>query len=324
VYIVRERVKQSVPTVSENRRVWGKEYSWPGQGDEWSWVWGGAETQWHATILPRIRRFLPASRVLEIGPGHGRWTRFLIDYADEYIGIDLNPECVSACRARFAGVDHAKFVANDGRSLTAVADNSVDFVFTFDSLVHVEIDAIGAYLGELSRKLRPDGVAFIHHSNLGEHRAAVKLARFLSDAAEKSRLTRRIFHRLRLISWEHWRAPSVTAQKLFDLCAGRGLVCVGQEIIDWGHDAPRMIDCFSIVTRPGSKWQRSNVVVRNPHFMREAMSAYIISEVYTCLGPTEFGNQSDKIDAATICGASTAEQVRWRRREAKKIKAAAR
>jgi hypothetical protein len=105
-----------MPTISENRRVWGKEYSWLGQGDEFSWEWGGAETQWHATILPRIRRFLPASRVLEIAPGYGRWTRFLMEHADEYIGIDLNPECVSACRARFrllfnrdaAGIEMAK------------------------------------------------------------------------------------------------------------------------------------------------------------------------------------------------------------------------
>jgi SAM-dependent methyltransferase len=286
-------------------------------------VWGGVETHWHATILPRIRRFLPAARVLEIGVGQGRWTRFLIDYADEYIGIDLNPECVSACQARFAGVDHAKFVANDGMSLSAVADNSIDFVFTFDSLVHVEIDAIEAYLGELSRKLSPDGVAFIHHSNLGEHQTALKVGRFLSAAAEKSRLARKILYRLRLISWEHWRAPSVTAQKVVDLCAARGLVCVGQEIIDWGHHSRRMIDCISIVTRLGSKWQRPNVVVRNPHFMREAMSAYVISEIYTSLGPFEFGS-NDKIDAATILGASTEKDVKWRRGEAKRIKAVSR
>jgi SAM-dependent methyltransferase len=249
-------------------------------------VWGGAETHWYATILPRIHRFLPAPRILEIAPGYGRWTRFLIDYADEYIGIDLNPECVSACEARFAGVGHAKFVTNDGRSLAAVADDSMDFVFTFDSLVHAEINDIEAYLSELSRTLSQDGVAFVHHSNLGEHRVSLKVARLLAAPAAKSRLANDIFRRLRLISWEHWRAPSVTAQKVSNLCAVHGLVCIGQEIIDWGHDTRVMIDCFSLLTRPGSKWQSPNIVVRNPHFMREAMSAHAISEVYTSLRPT--------------------------------------
>ena len=35
---------------------------------------------------------------------------------------------------------HATFVVNDGKSLAAVADGSINFAFSFDSLVHVEID----------------------------------------------------------------------------------------------------------------------------------------------------------------------------------------
>jgi hypothetical protein len=86
----------------------------------------------------------------------------------------------------------------------------VDFVFTFDSLVHAEINDIEAYLSELSRKLSQDGVAFVHHSNLAEHRVSLKVARLPAAPAAKSRLADDILRRLRLISWEHWRAPSVT------------------------------------------------------------------------------------------------------------------
>jgi len=272
-----------MPTISENRIIWGKEYSWPDQGNEWSAVWGGAETHWHATILPRIRLFLPATRVLEIASGYGRWSSFLIDCANEYTGVDLNPECVSACKKRFSAARHATFVANDGKSLVAVADNSIEFAFSFDSLVHVEIDVIEAYFNELSRILSRDGVAFIHHSNLGERRTALKLARLLSVAARRWRLADKALRRARLIGWEHLRARSVTAQKILDICSACGLVCIGQEIIDWGHETRKMIDCFSIMTRSGSKWERPNVVVRNPYFMAEAMSAHAISEVYTSL-----------------------------------------
>ena len=147
-----------MPSIQENRDVWGNENSWEADGDSWSTAWGGAETQWHATILPRICRFVPAARVLEIAPGYGRWTSFLIDCADQYIGVDMNPNCVSACRTRFASASHATFLANDGKSLAMIGDNSIDFAFSFDSLVHVEIDVIEAYLHELSRKLSPTGL----------------------------------------------------------------------------------------------------------------------------------------------------------------------
>ena len=147
-----------MPSIQANRDRWGKEHAWEAQGDEWSTEWGGSETQWHATILPRIRRFVPARRVLEIAPGYGRWSRFLIDCADEYIGVDMNPNCVSACRTRFASASHATFVANDGKSLAAVGDDSIDFAFSFDSLVHVEIDVLEAYFRELSQSFPPMGL----------------------------------------------------------------------------------------------------------------------------------------------------------------------
>ena len=75
----------------------------------------------------------------------------------------------------------------------------------------------------------------------------------------------------------------MTSRKVADVGRLAGLVCIGQEIIDWGHQSRRMIDCLSMLTRLGSRWERPNVVVRNPYFMAEAISAHVISEVYTTL-----------------------------------------
>ena len=271
-----------MPSIEENRS-WGT-YSWPERGNEWSREWGDVETQWHAAIHPRIRRFLPAQRVLEIAPGYGRWSGFLIDCAEHYIGVDLNPECVSACKARFAVESHATFVENDGKSLAAVADDSINFAFSFDSLVHAEIDVIEAYLHELSRKLSPDGIAFIHHSNLGEYsRMALELSKLIWVPAHRYRLARGALTRLQVTDWDRWRAHSVTSRKVVDVGKAAGLVCIGQEIINWGRHNRRTVDCFSMLTRSGSKWERPNVVVRNPFFMHEAISAHVVSEVYTSL-----------------------------------------
>ena len=142
---------QRVPSVETNKAVWGNDYAWPQQGDEWSAPWGSATTQWHCVILPRIRTFLPAKTVLEIAPGYGRWTQFLQPEAQHLIVVDLSESCIEACRSRFAEATNISYHVNDGRTLAMVAEESVDFAFSFDSLVHVDLEVLRGYLTELSR-----------------------------------------------------------------------------------------------------------------------------------------------------------------------------
>jgi ubiquinone/menaquinone biosynthesis C-methylase UbiE len=271
----------NMPSIEWNARTWDSSHEWPDQGDEWSAFWGGAEMQWAATVLPRIRNFLPASTILEIAPGHGRWTRFLISLCDDYIGVDLSQNCVVACQERFKTAGHAHFFVNDGHSLPMVADGSVDFVFSFDSLVHVEAETIKAYLAELSRVMAPQGIGFLHHSNLGAHLVQLRLAQILALTSRPLPVAKRALQRWQIVEWDHARGRTMTAGRFAELCRHAGLVCVGQEIIDWG---PKTIDCLSLVARPDSHWNRSNVVIKNPHFMREAASAGRAAGVYTSLG----------------------------------------
>lgn len=46
-----------------------------------------------------------------------------------------------------------------------VPDGLVDLVFSYDSLVHVELDVLREYVWQICQKLTPFGRAFIHHSN---------------------------------------------------------------------------------------------------------------------------------------------------------------
>src|SRR5947209_4756024 len=128
-----------MPDLGENVAKW-ENFDWQQGGDEWSEWWGGPKAQWRATVYPRIEPFLPAGLCVEIGPGHGRWTQFLKDHCERLIGIDLSPLCVRACRLRFEGDERLSFHENDGKSLGPVEDGSAEFVFSFDSLVHVEQD----------------------------------------------------------------------------------------------------------------------------------------------------------------------------------------
>jgi len=138
-----------MPELRWNEVVWGDARSWRDAGEQWSVPWGSSEAQWFGSIYPRLHRLLPARRILEIAPGFGRWTRFLLSACENYFGADLSPVCIAACRNTFSDAGHAKFVQNDGMSLAEIPDSSVDLVFSFDSLVHAELDVFKSYVPQI-------------------------------------------------------------------------------------------------------------------------------------------------------------------------------
>ena len=253
-----------MPSISENRQDWDEAYAWPQHGDEWSECWGTAYAQWVGCLLPRVFPFLKG-RILEIAPGHGRWTQFLQAHCASLIGIDLAQSCVERCTERFGHYPNLEFRVNDGLTFPMIENGSIDFAFSFDSLVHAESDVMSSYANELARVLKPGGVAFLHHSNLD----AVRRRSMLDEV--KRRLSR-----LPLI--DHWRAPSMSAEKMRTFVEGAGMMCVQQEIVPWGTGWPLMIDCMStIVNTPGNQCH----VIRNPRFMEEAAAIKRISSLRT-------------------------------------------
>ncbi len=251
-----------MPTVEKNLQQWDAKYAWANQGDEWSSSWGNAEAQWLGAILPRIREFVPANTILEIAPGFGRWTNYLKDQCDRLIVVDLSASCIQSCQQRFAASSHITYHVNDGISLAMIPDGAIDFVFSFDSLVHAEADVLEAYLRQLTQKLAPNGVGFLHHSNIGAYpRAAFLLGKLPGQLGEWA-------VRLGLSDRSHGRAFSMTARLFEEYCERAGLQCIGQELVDWG--ARRLIDCFSTFTPKLSARARPNRVIENAGFMREA------------------------------------------------------
>ena len=254
----------SIGSIERNITFWNSAYDWRDAGEEWSQAWGGSAMLWERTIHPRIRPFLPrAGTIVELAPGFGRWTGYLLPYARSLHLIDLAPKCIEACRIRFGDEGRIQYTVNDGRSLPGVPDGSVDFLFTFDSLVHAGFDALTGYAEELQRVLAPDGVAFLHHSTAGEHRLFYTVVRALP-----SRARRRLAGYL---DFQHGRALDVTAAGFCALLQRCGLQVFVQERINWG--TRRCIDCFTFVCRPGSRFAQPTIVVENPHFMSEAESA---------------------------------------------------
>lgn len=246
-----------MPDHAWNKATWDGQWNWEAAGEEWSAGWGSSEAQWFGSIYPRVHRLMPANWILEIAPGAGRWTRFLLPMTRAgYLGIDLSVECVDRCRDRFRDVSWARFESNDGLSLAAAPDESFDFVFSFDSLVHVELDVLESYVPQIVRKLRRGGAAFLHHSNWRE-------------AGEQG-------------PNRHCRAESVGAAGVAQLVEGSGGRVLLQEAVNWGSDS--CIDCFTTFARADGSVDGPGRTIRNLVFgaevaaIREAQSLYATLE----------------------------------------------
>ena len=245
---------------------------------------------WHGTLLPRLHAFLPADTILELGPGHGRWTHYLKEVAGRLVLVDLAEDCIAACRERFGTDGSISYHVNDGKSLDMVADRSVDLAFSFDSLVHAEADVLEAYLGQLATKLTPNGVGFIHHSNMGAYPRAARLARMVPGRIRPALTRRRL-----LVNLYAWRAESTTAELFAALCERAGLVCIAQEKIRWEYGRG-LTDAISLFTMPGSRWERPLAVVENPGLMEEAARLAEIGRLY---GAASFPEKATRAKSST-------------------------
>jgi len=252
-----------MPTVAQNIKIWNDpSYDWPRAEADWSKPWGSAQAQWAGCLYPRIFPYLKG-QILEIAPGYARWTQFLQCYCTSLIGVDLAASCVNECRTRFKSDPRLHFEVGDGRSLPMVADASIDFAFSFDSLVHAEADALESYVSELARVLKPNAIAFLHHSNL-------------ANSAHRSiwdKLKRR-WTGVPVIS--HDRAHSMSAEEMRKFAKRAGMSCALQELIPWGTGWPILIDCISTIINARD---RQCVVVENPRFTEEAAMIRRVSEL---------------------------------------------
>ena len=229
--------------------------------------------QWYGSIFPRIQRFLPVETILEIAPGFGRWTQFLKEHCQSLIAVDLVEKCIESCRQRFSENQHLRFYVNDGKSLAMVPDNSVDFVFSFDSLVHADPSVMEAYIGQLPRILTRTGVAFLHHSNYGCYRIYQKVRGFRIVGGALAR-----FGILELIDAN--RDRNMTGEKLVLFAEEHGLKCINQELINW--ETRRVLnDCVSVIVRSTSPLAHPNCVFKNRSFRNEVRYLRKLAPLYS-------------------------------------------
>lgn len=255
----------------EKNRSWNFDFA--AKEKTWSGPWGSPDAQWRWAIYPRISNFLPTQTILEIAPGFGRWTEYLRKYCEKLIIVDMNEKCIEGCKQRF-GETNIEYYVNDGRSLEMVKDDSIDFVFSFDSMVHVDEDVLRAYLNQLAKKLRANGGGFFHHSNLGEYRAYFSIIRKIRPALLKDFLIKS-----RIIDSDHGRDGKMSLNAFDDICRMAGLRCIVGERINW-IGCRVSTDCLSTFVRLGSRYDGDFRSYRNRSFMKEANLIKRLDHIY--------------------------------------------
>ena len=259
-----------MPSQQQNYETWNNSYDWSRYGgDEWSARWGGTDMQWYWCLLPRISRHLPVDTILEIGPGYGRWTKYLRAHCRQLVLVDISERCIHACRGRF-GEENMIYRVGTGDSLDFLEDHSIDFAFSWETLTYVEEEGIKNYLGDLSLKLREEGKAFLHHSNIGAYKSyfdrTLKLPKTWRDKLKKKGL----------LDYDQWRARSVTAESFAASALAVDLHPWSQELIPWG--GRRLIDGLTTL---GKKPPRKPCqVLRNPDFHKQAYEIQKLSWLY--------------------------------------------
>lgn len=211
-----------MPSIEWNTREWGASHRWEFAGDEWSDLaeyCGQPYAEWKDSLVGTfIDRLMPVgAAALEIAPGYGRWTEHLLPRASRLDIVDINENCLGACVERFSEDDRLVPHLSPGACLPFIAADSVDFLWSFDSFVHMDPVVVRGYVREIGRVLRPGGRAVIHHAGLTG--VACRLHPVLSGLGGVGRAA------MTVIGQGRWRDD------------GNRSPVTASDVVGWGRDA---------------------------------------------------------------------------------------
>jgi ubiquinone/menaquinone biosynthesis C-methylase UbiE len=150
---------------ADDQRLLYNRYDWSSRGEEWT-----VSAEWKQGLIDEflIPNVPEGGVVLEIGPGGGRWTEILQRRAGRLVVADVSDQALANCRERFRGCANIEYLLGDGRTV-AVADSTVDAIWSYDVFVHINPVNARSYVREFARVMRPGSRAVIHHPGRVRH-----------------------------------------------------------------------------------------------------------------------------------------------------------
>lgn len=102
-------------------------------------------------------------RIVEIGPGGGRWTRYMLD-AEVIHAVDYHQEILDELKRAFPEPNVVP-VLNNGTDFPGIPPGSVDLVFSYGTFTHLDLDLIDAYLANIRPLLKASSSVVLNYSD---------------------------------------------------------------------------------------------------------------------------------------------------------------
>jgi 2-polyprenyl-3-methyl-5-hydroxy-6-metoxy-1,4-benzoquinol methylase len=157
------------PSKLTNRAIW----MGPRTFDKWGYA---LKRKYDEAVSLYTTKPREEQRLLDWGCGSGRMAKYLAREC-AYTGIDIDREAIEWCRAN---IKNANFELQGLEARTKFADASFDAVIGISIFTHLREEEQFAWLKELSRVVRPDGVVAVSVNcatslrNAGNPRAVVE------------------------------------------------------------------------------------------------------------------------------------------------------
>jgi SAM-dependent methyltransferase len=132
-------------------------------GEEWTMTDADMQDVIDEWISPNVT---DTSVAAEIGVGGGRVAKVVADQVGELICFDVSEMMLEHARRALADKDNVSFAHVEQPKLPDDLGGRLDFVYSYDVFVHLDLHTIWKYVQEIARVLKPGGRAFLHTTNL--------------------------------------------------------------------------------------------------------------------------------------------------------------
>jgi ubiquinone/menaquinone biosynthesis C-methylase UbiE len=136
-------------------------------GDEWNDDGLSERKRDSFYFTAYAERFIgPDMSVMEMGPGGGKWTVRIAPKVKKLFALDVSEEMLKRTKERCdsEGITNMEYILSNGRDFQPIADESIDFFFSYDVFVHIALEDIWPYAQEIARVLAPGGKGICHYA----------------------------------------------------------------------------------------------------------------------------------------------------------------
>lgn len=150
---ITSRIREAIEVLKGRNEVYGFEWGDPERTPPLRYVKD-------KFLLPYVT---PKTNALEIGPGGGRWTRYLLP-SKHIFAVDYHEEVLAELRSNL-DVANVTYVNNNGDDFPGIEEGNIDFLFSFGTFVHLDVEIIDRYLANIKPLLNSSSNVVIQYSD---------------------------------------------------------------------------------------------------------------------------------------------------------------